>query len=105
MSKHVQTGWRICIDYRKLNVVTNKDHLSLPFVDQMLDRLARKPHFYFLNGFSGYNQIPIAADDQENDNIHMSIWDVCILARLVQRRRHIPGIGNEYFFRYNWNVY
>ncbi|CAM8899867.1 unnamed protein product [Rhodiola kirilowii] len=61
----VKNGWRMCIDYRKLNAVTHKDHFPLPFIDQMLDRLAGKPYFYFLDGFSGYNQIPIAPEDQE----------------------------------------
>ena len=63
--KRIQSGWRMCIDYRKLNAVTRKDHFPLPFIDQMLDRLAGKPHFCFLDGYSGYNQIPIAAEDQE----------------------------------------
>ena len=36
----VQTGWRVCIDYRKLNSMTRKDHFPLPFIDQMLERLA-----------------------------------------------------------------
>ncbi|CAM8963300.1 unnamed protein product [Rhodiola kirilowii] len=53
----VKNGWRMCIDYRKLNAVTRKDHFPLPFIDQMLDRLAGKPYFCFLDGFSGYNQI------------------------------------------------
>ena len=59
------TGWRVCIDYRKLNTETRKDHFPLPFIDQMLDRLVGHPHFYFLNGYSGYNQIAIAPEDQE----------------------------------------
>ena len=59
------TRWRVCIDYRKLNTVTRKDHFPLPFIDQMLDRLAGHPHFCFLDGYSGYNQISIAPEDQE----------------------------------------
>ena len=37
----------------------------MPFIDQMLDRLAGHPHFCFLDGYSGYNQISIAPEDQE----------------------------------------
>ena len=59
------TGWRVCIDFRKLNTVTRKDHLLLPFINQMLDILAGHPHFCFLDGYSGYNKIAIAPEDQE----------------------------------------
>ena len=45
------TGWRIYIDYRKLNKATQKDHFSLPFMDQMLDRLAGNEFYYFLDGY------------------------------------------------------
>ncbi|KAA0062413.1 RNA-directed DNA polymerase-like protein [Cucumis melo var. makuwa] len=58
------TGWRIGMDYCKLNVATMKDHFILPFIDQMLDRLARKKFYYFLDGYSGYNHITIALKDQ-----------------------------------------
>ncbi|CAN6554935.1 unnamed protein product [Malus baccata var. baccata] len=61
----IQTGWRVCIDYRKLNATTRKDHFPLPFIDQMLERLAGHSFYYFLDGYSGYNQIVIAPDDQE----------------------------------------
>ena len=61
----IQTGWRVCIDYRKLNTTTRKDHFPLPFIDQMLERLAGHTHYCFLDGFSGYNQIVIAPEDQE----------------------------------------
>ncbi|GJW11051.1 reverse transcriptase domain-containing protein [Tanacetum coccineum] len=59
------TGWRVCIDYRKLNEATRKDHFPLPFMDQMLERLARNEYYCFLDGFSGYFQIPIDPNDQE----------------------------------------
>nr|GEV62160.1 reverse transcriptase domain-containing protein [Tanacetum cinerariifolium] len=59
------TGWRICIDYRKLNDATHKDHFPLSFMDHMLERLARNEYYCFLDGFSGYFQIPIDSQDQE----------------------------------------
>lgn len=36
----IVTGWRICMDYWKLNTATRKDNFPLPFIDQILDRLA-----------------------------------------------------------------
>nr|GEV32639.1 reverse transcriptase domain-containing protein [Tanacetum cinerariifolium] len=59
------TGWRVCIDYRKLNDATRKDHFSLPFMDQMLERLGGNEFYCFLDGFSGYFQISIDPQDQE----------------------------------------
>ncbi|KAI3670940.1 hypothetical protein L1987_87585 [Smallanthus sonchifolius] len=62
---YIVTGWRVCIDYRKLNDATRKDHFPLPFIDQMLERLAGKMFYCLLDGFSGYFQIPITPEDQE----------------------------------------
>nr|GEY59134.1 reverse transcriptase domain-containing protein [Tanacetum cinerariifolium] len=59
------TGWRVCIDYQKLNEATRKDHCPLPFMDQMLERLAGNEYYCYLDGFSGYFQIPIDPRDQE----------------------------------------
>nr|GEY46256.1 reverse transcriptase domain-containing protein [Tanacetum cinerariifolium] len=59
------TGWRVCIDYQKLNDTTRKDHFPLSFMDQMLERLAGNEYYCFLDGFSGYFQIPIDPQDQE----------------------------------------
>jgi hypothetical protein len=59
------TGWRMCIDYRRLNVATKKDHFPLPFIDQMLERLANHKFFCYLDGYSGFFQIPIHPEDQE----------------------------------------
>ena len=65
ITTRTMTGWRVCIYYRKLNIATRKDHYHFPFIDQMLDRLAGYPHYCFLDGYSGYNQIAIAPEDQE----------------------------------------
>nr|GEZ55817.1 hypothetical protein [Tanacetum cinerariifolium] len=59
------TGWHVCIDYHKLNEATQKDHFPLPFMDQMLERLAGNQYYCFLDSFSGYFQIPIDPKDQE----------------------------------------
>ncbi|GKD44000.1 reverse transcriptase domain-containing protein, partial [Tanacetum coccineum] len=59
------TRWRMCVDYRKLNNATRKDHFPLPFTDQMLERLVGHEYYCFLDGFSGYFQIPIAPKDQK----------------------------------------
>ena len=59
------TGYRVCIDYRRLNEVTAKDHFPLPFIDQLLERLSGHKYYYFLDGYSGYFQIAIDPNDQE----------------------------------------
>jgi hypothetical protein len=59
------TGWRMCIDYRKLNKATKKDHFPLPFTDEMLERLAKHSFFCFVDSYFGYHQIPIHPDDQD----------------------------------------
>ncbi|RDX94604.1 hypothetical protein CR513_22998, partial [Mucuna pruriens] len=54
----VEIANRACVD------VTHKDHFPLPFIDQVLERLARNSHYCFLDGFFGYMQIYIALVDQ-----------------------------------------
>ena len=57
------TKVRVCIDYHKLNAAIRKDHFPLLFIDQMLERLACHEYYCFLDGYSEYNQIPIALED------------------------------------------
>ena len=61
----VTIGWRVCINYRKLNASTSKVHFPLPFVDQMLERVAGHESYWFLDRYSAYNQIEIALENQE----------------------------------------
>ncbi|KAL6347344.1 hypothetical protein AAG906_016810 [Vitis piasezkii] len=53
ITTRLTSGWRVCIDYRKLNAVTRKDHFPLPFIDQVLERVSRHPFYCFLDGYSG----------------------------------------------------
>jgi hypothetical protein len=59
------TGWHVCIDYRKLNSHTRKDHFPLPFIGRILERLAGQSYYCFLDGYSGYNQVAVDPQDQE----------------------------------------
>eukprot|EP00257_Ricinus_communis_P016126 XP_015574194.1 uncharacterized protein LOC107261200 [Ricinus communis] len=65
VSTRMITGWRICIDCRKLNAATKKNHFPLSFIDQILKRLGGHEFYYFLDGLSGYYQVPIVLEDQE----------------------------------------
>ena len=59
--QRIITGYRMVIDFRKL---IKLDHYPLPFIDQMLEILSKHTHFCFLDGYSGFSQIPVSADDQ-----------------------------------------
>ena len=65
ISTRTVTRWHMCIDCRRLNQGTQKDHFPIPFIDQMLERLARHSFFCYLDGCSGFFQIPTHPDDQE----------------------------------------
>ena len=63
VSTRLTSGWRVCIDYRKLNAVRRKDHFLLSFIDQVLERVSGHPSYCFLDGYSGYFQIEIVVED------------------------------------------
>ncbi|GJU04902.1 reverse transcriptase domain-containing protein, partial [Tanacetum coccineum] len=90
------TGWRVCIDYRKLNDATRKDHFLLPFMDQMLERLARNEYYCFLDGFSGYFQIPIDPKDQDKDTVYLpyGCWLPSYAFGLCNATGHVPKNKN-----------
>ena len=65
ITTRLTSGWRVCIDYRRLNAVTKKDHFPLPFIDQVLEIVSGHPFYCFLDGYFGYFQIEIDVEDQE----------------------------------------
>lgn len=71
--QRVVTGWRVCIDYRKLNKATRKDHFLLSFINQMLDRLKGHVFYCFLDGYFGYNQIAITPEDNEKNHFYLPL--------------------------------
>ena len=63
--QRIVTCYRMVIDFHELNKATRKDHYPLPFIDQMLERLSKHTHFCFLDGYSGFSQIPVSKEDQK----------------------------------------
>ena len=78
------------IDFRKLNKATKKDHYPLPFIDQMLERLCEHTRYCFLDGYSGFSQIPVSAKDQPKTTFTFPfgtfLIDVCLLVYVM----HLP---------------
>ena len=62
--QRIITGYRMVIDFHKLNKAIKKDHYPLPFIDQMLERVSKHTHFCFLDGYFGFSQIPVSKEDQ-----------------------------------------
>ncbi|KAI3819745.1 hypothetical protein L1987_13593 [Smallanthus sonchifolius] len=86
------TGWRVCIDYRKLNVATSKYHFPLSFIDQIIEKLSGQKFYCFLDGYSGYNQIAIHRDNQEKTTftfpyVFGSSFELClnVLSNFLKR--------------------
>ena len=80
----------MCIDYKKLNAAIRKDHYPLPFIDQMLDRLVEHPYYCFVDGYSGYNQIAIALEDQEKTTFTRP-YDIFDFKRMSFRLCNTPA--------------
>nr|GEV29408.1 hypothetical protein [Tanacetum cinerariifolium] len=100
------TSWYVCIDYRKLNEATQKDHFPLPFMDQMLKRLVGNQYYCFLDGFSGYFQISIDPKDQEKTTFTCPYetfayrrmpFGLCNAPSTFQRHQSMSKLGKSHF--------
>jgi hypothetical protein len=92
ISQWTVTSWQMCIDYRKLNKATRKDHFPLPFIDEMLERLANHS-FCYLDGYSSYHQISIHPDDQSKTTF------TCPYGTLAYRQMSFGCVMLQYHFK------
>ena len=61
-----KTGkWHMCVDFKDLNKACRKDPFPMPRINQLMDAIVGHPRVSFLDAFQGYDQIPLALDDQE----------------------------------------
>nr|GEX91255.1 hypothetical protein [Tanacetum cinerariifolium] len=92
---HLVTGWRVCINYQKLNEATRKDHFPLPFMDQMLERLAGKEYYCFLRLFLNSHR----SKRSRKNHIHLSICNVCLPLQafwVMQCTGHVSEVYDGY---------
>jgi hypothetical protein len=75
---------RVYVDYRKLNAATITNAFPLPFTDGVLDTVAGHEMYSFLDGFSGYNQIRMAEEDQVK-TAFVTEWGVFVAVVMMFR--------------------
>ncbi|MCO5603598.1 hypothetical protein L7F22_057749 [Adiantum nelumboides] len=73
---------RVCVDLKKVNAATRRDHYPLPYSEHVLERVAGKEAYSFLDGYSGYNQITIALEDQAKTTFitEFGVFAFCVMA-------------------------
>ena len=70
--KHDPTKLRICVDFRELNKVTLTYPFLTPYANEILNEVAGHEYYSFIDGFSGYNQVPIAKEDQKRQHSYVN---------------------------------
>ena len=63
--KHDPKNLRICVEFKELNKVTLTDPFPAPYAYEILNEVAAHECYSFTDGFSGYNQVPIAKEDKK----------------------------------------
>jgi hypothetical protein len=77
----------VCVDYRDINKACPKENFPTPSVDQIVDDCAGSEIFSLMDGFSGYNQINIAPEDQHKT------YFICPWGTFTYRKLHF-GLKN-----------
>jgi len=101
---------RICVDFRKLNAATKKDHYRLPYLEEIIDEVVGHEMYSFLDCFSGYYQVAMAEQNKNKTAFTTlngdGLYDVYTLGGLMKELwfARIRGILSQVYFRNNWNA-
>ncbi|RDX93575.1 hypothetical protein CR513_24146, partial [Mucuna pruriens] len=91
-------SWRVCINYKRLNQATRKDHFPLPFIDQVLEKLARKSHYCFLDD-TCKSTLHLKIN---TNHLYLPIWYLCIYSHAIwsmQCTEYISTLHDKHFLR------
>jgi hypothetical protein len=94
----ISSGWKMRVDYKKLNLSTRKNNFPLPFMDQMLKCLAGKSFYCFLDGYNKYYHIVINPEDQEK-TIFTCLFDTYTYKRMFFNFYNAPATFQIYTIR------
>ena len=72
---------RVCVDLKKVNAATVRDHYPLRFTEHVLERVAGHEAYSFLDGFSGYNQVSIDPKDQHKTTLATTLGHIRYMIR------------------------
>jgi hypothetical protein len=64
---------RVYVNYKDLNKASPNDDFSLPYIYVLIDNATTSATYWFIDGFSGYNQIKMAEEDKEK-NTFITLW-------------------------------
>jgi hypothetical protein len=68
---------KICVDFKKLNVVTKKDPYLLPFTNEVINTIVEHEVYIFVDGFPRNHQISIVLEDQYKTTFVIN-WEVFV---------------------------
>ena len=87
------TEYKMCVDFRKLNKITIKEHQPLPFMERIIERIASNSYYCLLDAYSGFSQIQIHPEDQEKTTF------TCPYGTYAYRRMLLVYVMHQLLFR------
>ena len=83
----------MCVEYKDLNKASQKDDFPFPHIDMLVDSITKFKVFSFMDGFSRYNQIRMATEDMEKNNVYHTLGNILLQSdalRIEERWCNVP---------------